>query len=198
MTSNDTLNSVFVPILIIGRPLFSTLLCLLYSSKMATIPFNVCASDVSDPPPSYDAVYTSVSTDFIQSTSKGSVFSFLQTKQKHRRASVLSRINAIVSSPDLTPSSITPIVRSCAAALPASEFSSLLQKPNIENHTALYWAIVNKRQEALSEFIKFIPKILPASYSDLRLACMTVNDHNSFMLLNLGENVNCKYRYTMF
>ncbi|KAG1806180.1 uncharacterized protein BJ212DRAFT_785104 [Suillus subaureus] len=159
---------------------------------MATIPFNDSASGIFDPPPSYDAIYMPVSTNSIQC--KRSVFSFLQSKQKCRRALVLSRIHAIVSSPDFTPSSVAQIVKSCAAALPAAEFSNLLQKPNIEDHSALYWAIVNNQRETLLEFTKFILKFSPACSSDLRLACMTVNDHDSFMLLNLGDIVNPKDR----
>ncbi|KAG2084267.1 hypothetical protein BD769DRAFT_1682236 [Suillus cothurnatus] len=153
---------------------------------MATIAFDNSVSGISDPPPSYDAIYMFDSMDSIRY--KRSAFSFLQFKrQKRCRASVLSRIHDIVSSPDFTLFSVAPILESCAAALPAGEFSDLLQKLSIEDHTALYWAIVNNRQEALLEFIKFIPKFSPACSSDLRLACMTVSDHNSFMLLNLGK-----------
>lgn len=155
---------------------------------MATIAFNDSESSVSDPPPSYDsAFYASVPADSIQR--KPSVFSFLRSKQKYRRA-VLSRIHEIVSSPNFTLAPVAPIVKACAAALPAAVFSMLLQTHNIENHTALYWAIVNNRREALLEFIKFIPEFSPACSSDLRLACMIVNDHDLFMLLNLGDNVN--------
>ncbi|KAG1901043.1 uncharacterized protein F5891DRAFT_278210 [Suillus fuscotomentosus] len=143
---------------------------------MATIAFN----DSSDPPPSYDV---SVSKDSIRS--KQSVFSFIQSKHK---ASVLSLIHQIVSSPGFGVASVAPIIKSCAAALPAAKFSKLLQKRNIENHTALYWAIVNNRREALLEFVKFIPKFSRACSADLRLACMAANDHDSFMLLHLGDN----------
>ncbi|KAG2109316.1 uncharacterized protein F5147DRAFT_760723 [Suillus discolor] len=143
---------------------------------MATIAFN----DSSDTPPSYDV---SVSKDSSQS--KQSVFSSLQSKHK---ASVLSLIHQIVSSPGFGVASVAPIIKSCAAALPAAKFSKLLQKRNIENHTALYWAIVNNRREALLEFVKFIPKFSRACSADLRLACMAVNDHDSFMLLHLGDN----------
>ncbi|KAG1898028.1 uncharacterized protein F5891DRAFT_982211 [Suillus fuscotomentosus] len=153
---------------------------------MATIAFN----DSSDPPPSYD-----VSVSKYSVRSKQSVFSFLQSKQKRRKASALSLIHEIISSPGLAVSSVAPIIKSCAAALSAAEFSKLLQKRNIENHTALYWAIVNNRREALLEFVKFIPKFSRACSADLRLACMAVNDHGSFMLLHLGDSdVNSKDR----
>ncbi|KAG2119525.1 uncharacterized protein F5147DRAFT_832247 [Suillus discolor] len=134
---------------------------------MAAIAFN----DSSDPPPSYDV---SVSKDSIR---------------------FCSISHPIISSPGFAVSSVAPIIKSCAAALPAAEFSKLLQKRNIENHTALYWAIVNNQREALLEFVKFIPKFSPACSADLRLACMAVNDHDSYMLLHLGDNdVNSKDR----
>ncbi|KAG1882383.1 hypothetical protein F4604DRAFT_1743749 [Suillus subluteus] len=169
---------------------------------MATTPLYDSAASVSKLPPSYDAIYTSVSTDSIQC--KRSVFSFLRSKQKRPRAEVLSRtdevlsrIHEIVSSPNFTPSSVAPIVKSCAAALPAAEFSDLLQQPNIEDHSALYWAIVTNKREALLEFTKFIPNLSPVCSSDLRLACMAANDHDSFMLLNLGGVVSPKDRSLM-
>ncbi|KAG2355212.1 hypothetical protein BDR07DRAFT_1426914 [Suillus spraguei] len=122
---------------------------------------------------------------------KPPVFPFLQSKDK-RRCAVLSRIREIVS-PDFTLAP-APIVKACAAALPAVQFSMLLQTPNIEDHTALYWAILNNRREAFLELSKFIPEFLPACSSDLRLACMIANDHDLFMLLNLGDKFNLEDR----
>ncbi|KAG2146908.1 uncharacterized protein EDB93DRAFT_1148010 [Suillus bovinus] len=83
------------------------------------------------------------------------------------------------------------MIKSCAATLPGVKFSKLLQKCNIENLTALYWAIINNGREALLEFVRFIPKFSHACSSDLRLACMAVNDNDSFMLLHLGD-INAK------
>ncbi|KAG1840065.1 hypothetical protein DFJ58DRAFT_667355 [Suillus subalutaceus] len=131
----------------------------------------------------YNATSTSVSAD--SAWSKLWIFSFLQSKQK-----CLSCIHTIVSSPYFTPSSIAQTVNDCAATLPAAEFSKLLQQPNIEGHTALYWAIVNNRREALWVFMNFIPKLLPASSSDLRLACMMVSDHTLFTQLDVSEKLN--------
>ncbi|KAG2369571.1 hypothetical protein BDR07DRAFT_1371140 [Suillus spraguei] len=139
--------------------------------------FDASASVSCDSPPSYNAISTSLSADSIWSSLKLWVFSFLQSKQE-----CLSCIRAIVSSPDFAPSSVAQTVSACAATLPAAtEFSKLLQQPNIEGHTALYWAIVNNRREALSAFINFIPKLSPACSSDLRLACV---------MLDLSEELN--------
>ncbi|KAG1873847.1 hypothetical protein F4604DRAFT_1955495 [Suillus subluteus] len=103
-----------------------------------------------------------------------------------RRNTVLTCIRNIVSAPDFTPSSVIPIVNACAAALFAVEFSNLLQTPNIEGHTALYWAIVNERPEAFSVLSSFIPKFPATCSSDLRLACMVTDDQALFSRLNLG------------
>jgi len=54
---------------------------------------------------------------------------------------------------------------------------------------------MNSLMEAFFEFIKFIPKFSPVCSSELRLACMAVSGHDSFMLLNSKENDNRKYRY---
>ena len=136
-------------------------------------------------PPSYDAISTTsaLSGYSIQSNSPP-VFSSLQIKQA--RTTVLSLISDIVSTPDFIPSSVAPIVNSCAATLPVSEFSDLLQTPNIQGHTAMYWAVVNNRQEALSVFSGFIPKLSSTCSSDLRLACTITSDQALFMQLDLG------------
>ncbi|KAG0705943.1 hypothetical protein DFH29DRAFT_235592 [Suillus ampliporus] len=141
-------------------------------------------------PPSYDAVSTStIPVDSVQCRPPP-VFSRLRIKQT--RATVLSLIRDIVSTPDFTPSSATPIVKACAAALPAAVFADLLQTPNIEGHTAMYWAIVNNRPEALWAFLKFVPQYSTACYSDVRLACMATSDHTLFMSMGLRRDVNCK------
>ncbi|KAG1873861.1 hypothetical protein F4604DRAFT_1765461 [Suillus subluteus] len=143
------------------------------------------SKSVTDTPPSYTTTSTSELADSLQYRR----FHFLQSKQT--RNIVLTCIRDIVSAPDFTPSSVIPIVNACAAALFASEFSDLIQTPNFEGHTALYWAIVNERQEAFSALSKFIPKFSSACSSDLHLACMVTNDQALFSQLNLG-NVNPK------
>ncbi|KAG2157331.1 hypothetical protein DEU56DRAFT_764036 [Suillus clintonianus] len=174
---------------IIGKPLFSPLspspahLTNMDTSEL----FDDRKSDVNAPP-SYDAVPTSaLSTDYLQCRPP-SIFSRQRIKQT--RTTVLSLIRDMVSAPDFTPSSVVPIVDACAASLPAAEFTNLLQTSNIEGHTALYWAIVNNRREALVAFFRFIPKYTSTSYSDLRLACMATSDHALFMNLKLYAVAN--------
>ncbi|KAG0707562.1 hypothetical protein DFH29DRAFT_994990 [Suillus ampliporus] len=100
---------------------------------------------VANAPPAYDAISTSASSaDSVQST-RPSIFSFLWTKET-TRANVLSRVRNMVCAPDFSPSAVAQNVNDCTPSLSAAEFSNLLQTRNIEDHTALYWAIVNKRQ----------------------------------------------------
>ncbi|KAG2156033.1 hypothetical protein DEU56DRAFT_765238 [Suillus clintonianus] len=105
-----------------------------------------------------------------------------------KKLTALSRIRDIVSAPDITPSSVSLIVDACAASLPAAELSDLLQSPNIEGHTALYWAIINKRQETFSVLAAFISKFSSVCSSDLRLACMATNNQALFAQLGLGRS----------
>lgn len=100
---------------------------------------------------------------------------------------VLSRIRDLVVGPNYTPSSVAPIINSCAVTLSAAKFSNLLQSCKIEGHSAIYWAIVNKRPEAFSAFIPFMSKLSSGCQSDLRRACMVVSNHALFIQLNLGR-----------
>ncbi|KAG2146284.1 hypothetical protein DEU56DRAFT_899729 [Suillus clintonianus] len=150
--------------------------------------FNDSASHVSNPPPSYDAFSsTFVSADSVQC--KRPLLSSPQSKRE-RRARALSCIREIVSYPDFNPTSVESTVNSCAATLSAADFSNLVQQLSFEGHTALYWAIVNNRREAFWAINKFISEFSPACTSDLRRACMAVNDHDLFMQLNLGRTFN--------
>lgn len=56
----------------------------------------------------------------------------------------------------------SPAVHACAALLPAAEFSSILQNPNIEGYSALYWAIMSHRKDAIMAFTEFASKLLSA------------------------------------
>ncbi|KAG2134301.1 hypothetical protein BD769DRAFT_479731 [Suillus cothurnatus] len=144
-----------------------------------------------DAPPTYDEISLSASLlDSVHSIScrRPSLFSFLRKKEK--QTIVLSRIRDIVSAPNLTPSSITKIVNACAATLTPVQFAHLLQKTNIEGHTALYWSIVNHRRETFSTLATFIPQFTPVCSSDLRLACIATSDHELFTQLNLGHVIN--------
>lgn len=79
-----------------------------------------------------------------------------------KRKAILSRIRALVSTPNFIPSSIAPVIKTCIAqgALSPAEFSAFLQLPFIEGHSAMYWAILNHRREVLSAFAAHIPPIL--------------------------------------
>ncbi|KAG2134309.1 hypothetical protein BD769DRAFT_1774377 [Suillus cothurnatus] len=74
------------------------------------------------------------------------------------------------SAPNLTPSSITKIANACAATLSPAHQS----------------------REAFSVLATFIPKFTRVCFSDLRLACIFINDHELFTQLKLGHVINPK------
>ncbi|KAG1897664.1 uncharacterized protein F5891DRAFT_1046928 [Suillus fuscotomentosus] len=165
------------PILLYYHPLRIT-----HPTMMATKSGD--SKSITGSPPSYNTIYN------IQvKCRQPSVFSFLSVKQ--RRATALSRIRDLVSPTYVAPSSIESIVNAYVHDLTAAELSDLLQTPNIEGHTALYWAIVNHQREVFSAFIEFISKISFKCSSDLRLACMQTSDQASFSQLNF-QNTNTK------
>ncbi|KAG1885090.1 hypothetical protein F4604DRAFT_1729659 [Suillus subluteus] len=143
---------------------------------MWTVPYLIFSnmSEIDTPPP-YDGIVSPL--DSLRPT----LFSFLRKKQN-----VLSCIRHIVSAP----SSIAKIANACAATLTPAKFARLLQKPNIEGHTALYWSIVNHGREAFSALATFVPQFTPVCSSDLRLACIATRDHELFTQLKLGHVVN--------
>ncbi|KAG1878226.1 hypothetical protein F4604DRAFT_1923786 [Suillus subluteus] len=139
---------------------------------------------VIDSPPTYNNIYASASAEFVKCPdTQPSLFSFF-VRNNNKRTMVLSRIRDIVSTTDFISSSVAPIVEACAAALSPGEFSDLLQKPNIEGHTAMYWAIVNHQREAISAFAAFIPRFSSVCSSNVRLTCMSISDHCVFAQLN--------------
>ncbi|KAG2134298.1 hypothetical protein BD769DRAFT_479583 [Suillus cothurnatus] len=142
-----------------------------------------------DVPPTYDEISSASLLDSVHSICRQPrLFSFLRKKQK--RISILSSIRDIVSNPNITPSSITKIANACAATLTPVQFAHLLQEPNIEGHTALYWSIINHRRETCSALATFIPQFTSVCSSDLRLACIATSDHELFTQLNLGHVIS--------
>ncbi|KAG2361489.1 hypothetical protein BDR07DRAFT_1461381 [Suillus spraguei] len=107
------------------------------------------------------------------------LFSFLR-KKKYQTIDLSSHIRHIVSAPNLSPASIVKTANECAATLSPAQFTHLLQEPNIEGHTALYWSIVNHGREAFFALATFVPQFTPACSS----TCVGP--------LNLGRVINSK------
>ncbi|KAG2750798.1 hypothetical protein P692DRAFT_20831431 [Suillus brevipes Sb2] len=84
-------------------------------------------------------------------------------------------------------SSIVLVINAYAAALPPGEFSGLLQNPNTEGHTLMYWAVVNDQREACSVFNSHILQFASVCSSGLRLACMSTS---VYALFTLGHVIN--------
>lgn len=118
------------------------------------------------------------------------LFSFI--RKNEQQTIDLSHIRDIVSDSNLTPASIAKVANDFAANLRPAQFAKLLQKPNIEGHTALYWSIVNHGREAFFALATFVPQFTPACSSDLRQACSATSDQELFAQLNLGRVINSK------
>ncbi|KAG2033999.1 hypothetical protein BDR03DRAFT_984692 [Suillus americanus] len=104
------------------------------------------------------------------------------------KASDDSSSAANATAPPSPSSSVTSNVNACVAALPAAELSNTLTQLNIEGHTALYWAIVNNRSEALWALEELTSCYSSNCISDLRNACMVTSNHAMFTQLDLGRH----------
>jgi hypothetical protein len=181
-------SNLLFTVTVVGGPYVLSLFCL-RSLSPSPERLQVMDSSKSDAPPSYDAnhaIFTSTlsygSSIQRRPPSTRTVFSWARLGS---RATVLSRIHNLVTSPNYTPSSVAPIVDSCAATLSVSQFSNLLQSLNVRGHTAMYWAILNDRREALSALVGYISQISSVCSDDLRTACMLVSNHILFTQLGL-------------
>lgn len=157
-----------------------------YVSYFLLDPLTVDSMSDTKAPPSYDTIPTSTSQLGVPIPPRFKWPWMRGGNKKH----VLSCIRNLVTATNYTPSSVIPIVNSCATALSSAEFSNLLQSCNIEGHTALYWAIVNCRLDALWALMGFISETSFDCSSDLRLACMATSNNEVFMKLNLRRTMS--------
>lgn len=105
-----------------------------------------------------------------------SLLSFTASRtSKQVRQTVLTLIRDLVlnaESPNL--------LDSCANACHTYhlDLSALLQEPSIEHHSAIYWAILNRRDALLSSLLVHAYPLSQSTISEIRLACLvTANQH---------------------
>lgn len=103
---------------------------------------------------------------------------------KQVRQTILSLVRDLVLN---THSPSADILSSCASACKSHSlsFSALLQEPSIEDHSAIYWAIVNRKddEELLKALIGHAAPLSQASVSDVRLACLATSNQGLFQAL---------------
>lgn len=77
------------------------------------------------------------------------------------------------------------LLGSCADACRSYglDLSALLQEPSIENHSAIYWAILNRRDALLSSLLVHAAPLSKPTMSDVRLACLTTSNQHLFQSL---------------
>ncbi|KAG0695535.1 hypothetical protein DFH29DRAFT_1030111, partial [Suillus ampliporus] len=163
--------------------------------------------DVTDLPPSYDTIASSSTAAIVDekprppaptrssisssSPTTSSWFSLLpNARTKQTRQTVISLIRDLVASPSTTTSdsaAAAPILASCASALSPSSFSALLQHPTFEQHTPIYWAILNRHTHILPDMLRYAGPLNHACSADIRLACLASGDQVLFGKLRRGE-----------
>lgn len=104
---------------------------------------------------------------------------------------VLGLLCDLQGSTSLTSTTAINIFGSCAGACATHgiPFSDILQKPNIEGHTALYWAIVkayrrevvmNQGPDFVTSLISYALPLKEQTVIELRQACLAISDQNLF------------------
>ncbi|KAF9218751.1 hypothetical protein BS17DRAFT_719734 [Gyrodon lividus] len=110
-----------------------------------------------------------------------SMLSFASSRtSKQVRQTVLSLVRDLVINPQSP-----DILDSCADACRAHglELSALVQELSIEDHSAIYWAIVNRRESLLPSLLAHASPLTSATISDIRLACLATSNEKLFQAL---------------
>jgi hypothetical protein len=111
------------------------------------------------------------------------------------RTTVLRLVRDLVREQHATGGASMSILESCAEACAGHSvtLSTLLQENSIENHTPLYWAIVNRPPDndsavpdLLTSLISFASPLTPETISDIRHACLLTSDQPLFQRLRMS------------
>ncbi|KAL4068763.1 hypothetical protein V8B97DRAFT_2008696 [Scleroderma yunnanense] len=110
---------------------------------------------------------------------------------KQVRQSVLTIICDLVAPPCQPNVGIPPdpleVLSSCANTCAERRISlpEILQEPSVADHTPMYWAIVNYRQELLVALLTFAGQLGLAAVSDVRRACLVSSSQSLFHALRV-------------
>ncbi|KAH7929845.1 hypothetical protein BV22DRAFT_1029027 [Leucogyrophana mollusca] len=137
---------------------------------------------------------TSLHTTGRKSSSWLSFLPFASSRSaKQVRQSVLSLVHDLVassqsSSPSRSPLPDAPaheLLASCAESCSAHKvsFSALLQEPSVEDHTPIYWAIVQYREDLLAALLTHAAPLTPFAISDIRRGCLVTSNQALFHAL---------------
>ncbi|KAF9236019.1 hypothetical protein BU15DRAFT_77426 [Melanogaster broomeanus] len=110
-----------------------------------------------------------------------SKLSFVSSRtSKQVRQTVRSLVRDLVTNPQSL-----DILDSCADACRTHglDLSALMQEPSIEDHSAIYWAIVNHCESLLPSLLAHAAPLTSATISDVRLACLVTSDEQLFQAL---------------
>jgi hypothetical protein len=111
----------------------------------------------------------------------------LSQQAREVRATVRSIIRDVVKQPKTSAS--MGLLESCADACAANNlsFSEILQEPSIEDHPAIYWAIVKRPCpddfELITSLMSYSAPLTTETITEVRLACLHVGDQALFQCL---------------
>ncbi|KAL0955454.1 hypothetical protein HGRIS_001696 [Hohenbuehelia grisea] len=130
--------------------------------------------------------------------SKGSWFSFTTSRaERELRETIKGLVRDLVRLQPADPASYHGILHSCsdACANYTLTLSSILQERYIEDHSPIYWAIVNRQPEEdedtstdhvpdwLTTLLSFSIPLTEDTISEIRYACLTTSDQILFQRL---------------
>ncbi|KAH7910339.1 hypothetical protein BJ138DRAFT_116454 [Hygrophoropsis aurantiaca] len=113
---------------------------------------------------------------------------------KQIRQSVTAIVHDLVTSPSQPKAnadgSTNEILASCAHSCASNDisFSALLQEPSIADHTPIYWAIVQYREELLAALLVHATPLTPLTVSDIRRGCLVTSNQALFHALRLRKS----------
>ncbi|KAH7883440.1 hypothetical protein F5I97DRAFT_1930998 [Phlebopus sp. FC_14] len=125
-----------------------------------------------------------------------SIFPFTSSRTSTQvRQTVLSLVRSTV----LDPSSPN-ILASCSDACKSHslDFSSLLQERSIENHTPIYWAIVNECHDVLPPLLGYSAPLTQGTVSEIKLACLASSNERLFQALRCRRGVFGELSVSLF
>ncbi|KIK93952.1 hypothetical protein PAXRUDRAFT_482147 [Paxillus rubicundulus Ve08.2h10] len=121
-----------------------------------------------------------------------SLLSFASSRTSNQvRQTVLSLVRDLVTNPQSP-----DILDSCADACRAHglDLSALIQEPSIEDRSAIYWAIVNRRESLLPSLLAHAIPLTSVTVSDIRLGCLVTSNETLFQALRCQRDPFAKQK----
>ena len=146
--------------------------------------------DLPDELPSYHTPQSSSSPSASEGTqfAGGSTSRYTRAQKREARTDILDNLRELVK-PSNTHRARELLSRCTRLCATSSHLSTIMQEKSIENHTPLYWAIINKpaiqnhEPDLIFLLISHATPLNDATVDDVRLACLHMSDDTVFQKL---------------